>query len=183
MKKLVVGAVLACAGCFARPTELASWGSETRSTSFYTENGLFHLRCAEQRRNDREYLVILVAGGEFMRASGVPQGMGHLHGSGRIRCADGRDIDWASDTRDGARGKVVIGEQTLRLEDGGLVLVDVRGGKVVIDQLAVELSQFDSDAAPEPQAFNAGITYEQLKAIGETEPRMAAFIKACEARK
>ncbi|CAN0310230.1 unnamed protein product, partial [Phaeothamnion confervicola] len=69
--------------------------------------------------------------------------MAHVHGSGRIRTADGRDIDWACDTRDGATGKLVIGEQTFRLEDGGLILVDVRGGKVAIDQLAVELNPFD----------------------------------------
>ena len=183
MKKLVVGAVLACAGCFGRPTELATWGSETRSTSFHTENGLFHLRCAEQRRNDREYLVILVAGGEFVRASGVPQGLGHLHGFGRIRCADGRDIDWACDTRDGATGKLVLSEQTFRIEDGGLILVDVRGGKLVVEQLSVEMAQFDPDTTPDASLYNAGITYQQLQTIAEKDPRMVEFIKACEARR
>ncbi len=183
MKKLVVGAVLACAGCLGRSADVGTWGGMTWSANFHTENGLFRLRYVENRRNDHEYLVIMLAGGEPARSSDIPQEIGHLHGFGRIRCADGRDIEWACNTRDGQTGKVVIGEQTLRLEDGGLILVDVRGGKVVIEQLAVDMRQFDPDAAPDAQQFNVGVTYQQLKVIAETEPRMAEFIKACESRK
>ena len=40
-------------------------------------------------------------------------------------------------------GVITFGSQKFRLEDGGLMLVDLRGGKFHVEQAVVDMSHFE----------------------------------------
>jgi hypothetical protein len=92
------------------------------SSSHSTDLGTVHRGLAVLTRNGQPYLVLLSAGGELVQVSGGPPG------SGTVRLPDGRDVRWTCETRDGARGTVVIGGQSFKLENGPVYLVDLRSG-------------------------------------------------------
>jgi YD repeat-containing protein len=159
MNKFVAAALLACSGCHT--FETASWGGGGGSCSRTTDAGTVHNGIAHLAKDGRPYLVLITAGGGSGRVSGGPPG------SGSVTAADGRQVEWSCDTRDGVTGKVVIAGQKFRLEDGGVFFLDVRGGGVVIEQAAADMALLEG-----------GFVEERLKAL--PDPRIAGFLQASE---
>jgi hypothetical protein len=69
----------------------------------------------------------------------------------------------------------VIGGRAFRLEDGGVVLLDLRGGKLAVEQAAVDIGQFGSGFEQRTVTVE-----EMLKSIAAMDTRIARFLQACE---
>ncbi len=164
MHKLVAAAVLTCAGCAVLSSE--GWGGAAGGSSYTTDSGTVHRGVACLTREGKPYLVILTADGEPTHVSGGPPG------SGSIKAADGRDVEWSCSTRDGVTGKLVIGGSPFRLEDGEVVLVNLHAGRIVVEQVSVDMSQLEG-------AF----VEDRLKALATTDTRIARFLQVCESPK
>lgn len=157
MKALGPVVLFAALGCASLCSE--GWGGGGGSSSHTTDYGTVHRGLAELTRNGQPYLVMLTAGGQVTHVSGGPPGSGTIH------TPDGRDLKWTCDTREGVWGTVVIDGQPFRLETGQVFLVDLRGGKTVVEQLSVT-----------PEFLEAGADEERLK----TDGRIARFFERTE---
>jgi hypothetical protein len=118
---------------------------------------------ANLTRDGKPYLVLMTAGCEPKSVTGGPWA------GGLIRGLDGREVKWTCDTWDGVSGRVIIGGQKLKLEQGGVVFIDMRDEQMVIEQVAVDMQQ-----------FTGGTVEERLKVIAATDERVARFLTACD---
>jgi hypothetical protein len=151
-----------------------SWGFSGGCRTHSTDSTL-NCGIAELTHNKQPYLVLITGGGEsslsgwtWTQASGqIKQATGHIK-------ADGREVAWSCDTKAGETGNLVIGGRTFRLEDGRVVLVDLRGGKLGVVQSAVDMGQFGGD---EQRIVSVE---EQLKSLAATDTRIAQFLRVCE---
>ena len=126
MNRLLVAMVMAYSGCAGLPSESGTWNGSGGGSSFTTTYGDVHRGLAQLSRDTHLYFVLLTAGGEPTQVSS-----GRI-ASGRIKGADGREYSWVCDTRDGVSGELTVAGQKLRLENGGIVLVDMRRNKVIV---------------------------------------------------
>ncbi len=112
------------------------------------------------------FLVLVADGsaGGAMTASANTRGMLHA--------ADGREVPWSCATRDGASGTVTVAGQQFDLGQGAVFLVSLKGNQTKVEQLAVDLSRLQGDPVE-----------EKLDAVGESEPRVKAFLKECRGEK
>jgi hypothetical protein len=164
MNKLsVIAMLLAAVGCRGLMFESGSWGGAAGSSSYTTDHGTVHRGLSNLTRDGKPYLVLQTAGGEPTDARGGPPG------SGTLKAADVREIEWICSTHDGVTGKLVIGGEQFRLENGAVILVDLRGGRMVVEQAFVDM-----------RLFEGGSVEERLKAIAGTNTRVAGFLKASE---
>jgi hypothetical protein len=163
MKTLAAAAVLvACAGCST--VAPASWaGGAGGGTRTSTDHGPVSRGTANLTRNGKPYLVLLTAGCEPTSVTGGPWG------GGLIKALDGREVKWSCDTWDGVTGRLIIGGEKFRLDHGAVVFIDMRDGKVVTEQVAVDMQQFDG-----------GPVEERLKVIATTNEQIARFLAACD---
>jgi hypothetical protein len=157
MRALGPVVLIAALGCFSLRPE--GWGGTGGSSSYTTNQGTVHRGLAALTRNGQPYLVMLTAGGQVTQVLGGPPGSGTIH------TPDDRTLKWTCDTRDGVLGKVAIDGQPFRLENGPVFLVDLRGGKMVVEQLAVT-----------PEFLREDVTEQQLK----TDDRIARFFARTE---
>lgn len=82
-------------------------------------------------------------------------------------CEGFRTVEWFPVTRDGMTGKIVIGGEKLRLEDGGVFRVDTRNG-VTVEQTAVDMRLLEGDVG------------KRLKTMAATDGRRFLHGKACD---
>ncbi len=166
MKTLVAAVVLAASvGCTGLMTD-SGWGAGGGSGSYTTDHGTVSRGLAVLTRENRPYLVLLSAGG---CATGV---RGGRSASGTIQAPNNRTVEWSCNTRDGVNGKLVIDGKEFRLEDGGVVLVDLRRGGTVVEQAAIDM-----------KLFEGAMVEEELEAIAASDERVARFLKACDSPK
>ena len=162
-KLLVMAMLLAAVGCYSLMSESGSWGGGGGGSSYSTDRGTVQRGLATLTHDDHTYLVVITSGGAPTHVSGGPPG------SGTIQGADGRALEWTCNTRDGVTGKLVIGSEKLRLEDGGVILVDMKDGRTVVEQASVDM-----------RLFEGGSLEDRLKVIAATDTRVAGFLKAAE---
>jgi hypothetical protein len=91
---------------------------------------------------------------------------------GVLSAVDGRKIAWSCPTRDGTSGTVTIADQEFDLAKGAVFLVTLKAKQTKVEQVAVDTSQ-----------LQGGKTEEKLTAVGETEPRIKAFLEECRGEK
>jgi hypothetical protein len=163
VNRLLVAVVTLFSGCVGLAPETGSWSGSGAGSSFSTDLGTVHRGIANLSQDNKPYLILLTAGGEPTKVNGGRTG------SGQIKAVDGSEIIWTCDTRDGVTGALVIGGRRYRLEDGGIVLVDMRGKKLVVEQAIVDMSQLQVD--------NLEI---RLKSLAESDKRIARFLQACD---
>jgi hypothetical protein len=96
---------------------------------------------------------------------------------GQLRAHDGREIAWSCSTRDGTNGTVTVDGQGFDLSKGALFLVATSDQKTKVEQVAVDLSNLQGNSTPD-YPFQ-----EKLQALGEAQPRIAAFFKESPTRK
>ena len=155
----LVAMVLACAGCAGLTSVPDSFrGSCSSSNNQMVSQGIVQLNWG-----DRLFLIMLTAGGGPSQVTA-----GTTSGAGTIKRADGLELSWTCDTHDGVTGTVTFGSQKFRLEDGGLMLVDLRGGKFHVEQAVVDMSHFEG-----------GNVNERLKSEAVTDERIARFLQTC----
>ncbi len=163
MNRLIKAAVVLYSGCVGLTPESGSWSGSGAGSSFSTDYGTVHRGLAQLSVDDKPYLILLTAGGEPTKVTG-----GHM-GSGQIKRADGSEITWTCETRDGVTGEFVIAGKRYRLEDGRIVLVDMRGKRIVVEQAIVDMSRLQADNLE-----------ERLKSMASSEKRLARFFQVCE---
>ncbi|HEV3386841.1 MAG TPA: hypothetical protein VG097_18635 [Gemmata sp.] len=163
MNRLLVAVVLLYPGCLSPAPETGSWVGSGAASSFSTDLGTVHRGIANLSLDNKPYLILLTAGGEPTKVNGGRTG------SGQIKAVDGSEIMWTCDTRDGVTGEVVIGGRRYRLENGGIILVDMRGKKLAVEQAIVDMSRLQVD--------NLEV---RLKSLAETDKRIARFLQACD---
>lgn len=122
-------------------------------------------------RNDRVFLVLAANG-----CSGSGAGGGSLGFRGQFRALDGRGIDWSCRTRDGVHGSVKVDGQRFDLSKGGLLLVSTDDRKTRVDQVAVDLTRLQVS-----RTLQGPSVAERLQALGDTEPRIAEFLRSSQA--
>jgi hypothetical protein len=163
MSKLALTAcVFACAGCALLKSD-EGWGGGGGSGSYTTDGGTVSRGLAVLNRDNRPYLVVLSAGSA---TKSVKAGRA---ASGTIQAPDSRTVEWTCVTKDGVTGTVTVGDRKLRLENGGLILVDLRGGQTVVEQAAVNVGRLEGAAVE-----------DRLKVMAATDERVARFLNACE---
>jgi hypothetical protein len=96
---------------------------------------------------------------------------------GQLRAHDKREIAWSCSTTDGTNGTVTVDGQRFDLSKGALFLVSTSDPTIKVEQIAVDLSKLQD---------NSTLDYpfqEKLQALGEAQPRIAAFFKESQTRK
>ena len=78
-------------------------------------------------------------------------------------------VEWECDTPDGRAGRVTIGTERFELQKGPVFLVNLRDGKTVVEQLAIDFDQ-----------LQGGVIEQRLKVVAQSKRRLAAFLKFCE---
>ncbi|HEX4609511.1 MAG TPA: hypothetical protein VH092_15035 [Urbifossiella sp.] len=168
MRVVVPGVAAACLllwGCTSLKYESGGWGGGCASHSSDTTTGRIDYGVTHLTLNGRVYLVLVSAGGAGSCHAGPPA-------SGTLRTPDGRALEWTCDTRDGRAGRVTIGAERFELDKGAVFLVNLRDGKNVVEQVAVEGAQ-----------LQGGNPEDRLKAAANSNERLAAFLKLCETPK
>jgi hypothetical protein len=163
VNRLLVTVVLLYSGCAGLAPETGSWSGGGAGSSFSTDLGTVHRGIANLSLDNKPYLILLTAGGEPTAVNGGRTG------SGLIKAVDGSEITWTCETRDGVTGEVVIGGRRYRLENGGIVLIDMRGKRFAVEQAIVDMSQLQAD--------NLEV---RLKSLAESDRRIARFLQACD---
>ena len=160
------------AGCLSLDLDLdlpatGTWGGGSMGFGGATQKGGTSYGIVHLTHNDRVYFVMLIEGANGGR---VLSGTG---ASGEFRKATGT-ATWAVRTRTGRTGQAVIDGQVFQLESGAVFLVSARGPEIGITQVRADLD-----------AFNAGnwSVDDRLRRLGETDERVAAFLKQCETPK
>ena len=161
MQKLAA-VLLACAGCATLPKP-ESWGGGGGSCSQITDKGTANFGIGHATRDGRPYLVVIPAGGGCGQISGGPPA------SGNVRAADGRVVQWECTTKDGVKGRVKINGEVFRLEDGGVFFIDLRDGRTVVEQAAVDMA-----------LLAGGFVEQQLKVLAASDERIARFLRESE---
>jgi hypothetical protein len=161
---VVIAASLALAGCVnLRP---GSWGGGSAGHGSDTTTGRINYGVAHLTLNDRVYFVLVSEGASGSSCSSGPPA------SGTLRATDGREVEWACDTRDGRTGHVTVGTERFELSEGRVFLVNLRNGRTVVEQITVE------DAL-----LQGGFIEDRLKVAAGSNERLAAFLKLCETPK
>jgi hypothetical protein len=147
--------------------------SGASQTGTVIKDGVVYPRVFENSTcDDRVYLVIAWTGG-----SGSGAGSNQTYANGKATGTvtfhpDNRQITWSCTTSDGARGAVVIDGQNFDLAKGAVFLVTLKDQKTTVDQVAVDMAKLQGSPVE-----------QKLQAIGETEPRITAFLKASRGEK
>jgi hypothetical protein len=162
----IVAASLTLAGCAGLKCKSGSWGGGCSSHFSDGKAGRTDWGVSYLTLDGRVYFVLVSAGGSGGRCGGGPPG------SGTLQATDGRAVAWACDTPDGRTGRVTIGAERFELEKGPVFLVNVRDGKTVVEQVAVEARQ-----------LQGGVIEDRLKVVTQSNERLAAFLKVCETPK
>ena len=163
---VVIAASIVLAGCVNLRYAPGSWGGGSAGHGSDTTSGRIDYGVAHLTLNDRVYFVLVSegAGGSSCR-SGPPA-------SGTLRTVDGREVEWACDTRDGRTGRVTVGAERFELAEGSVFLVNLRNGRAVVEQIAVEDAQ-----------LQGGFIEHRLEAVAGSNERLGAFLKLCETPK
>jgi hypothetical protein len=161
MKTLAAATILvACAGC-ATPGP-ASWGGSAGGATHTTNDGSGSRGVTNLTRDGKPYLVLLTAGCEPKSVANGPCA------GGIIKALDGRELKWTCDTWDGVSGRLIIGGEKFRLDQGAVVFIDMRNEKMVIEQAQVNL------------LVKGNTLEDRLKWIALTDDRIARFLAACD---
>jgi hypothetical protein len=160
---VLVGCVLI--GCISLKYMPKNWGGRGSANSGLRKTGRTNYGIACLSVNDRVYFTLVSEGGNSLGNSGPPA-------SGTLRAADGRTVEWTCNTADRQTGHVTIGTERFELEKGGVFLVNLRGGKTVVEQVAVEVGQLQG----------RGIE-DRLQAVSQSNERLAEFLKLCKTPK
>ena len=91
---------------------------------------------------------------------------------GVLSAADRRQIAWSCPTKDGTSGTVTLANQEYDLAKGAIFLISLKANQTKVEQVAVDMSK-----------LQGGKAEEKLGAVGETEPRLKAFLKECRGEK
>jgi hypothetical protein len=158
MYRLVAATVLACAGCASVSDSWCGSFNSSTSDNKNVSQGLVQLNF-----ENRLFLIVMTAGGQPTQLTG-----GANTGAGKIKRIDGLELSWTCDTRDGVTGVITFGSQKFKLEDGGVILVDLRGGKFRVEQAIADMSHFEG-----------GNIDERLKSEAITDERIARFLQVC----
>jgi hypothetical protein len=143
-----------------------SWGGGSEGDHGSKEGVRFDYDIISLTCDGRVFLVLAVDGGS---------GGGTIISEktqGTFYAVDGRTIPWSCTTRDGAAGTVTIAGQEFELGKGAVFLISLKAGQTKVEQLAVDMSK-----------LQGGKMEEKLNAVGETAPRIKAFLKECRGEK
>ena len=162
MNRLVVATVFACAGC----AHLSPDSPAGSSHSPPPDNWIVNQGVVQLNFENRLFAVLMTAGGQPTALTG-----GNNTASGKIKRVDGAELLWTCDTADGVTGVITFGSQKFRLEDGGVILVDLRGGKFRVEQAVADMSHFEG-----------GDINDRLKSEAITDERLARFLQTCNSR-
>jgi hypothetical protein len=143
-----------------------SWGGGTEAESGFREGVTFDYRVTSLTCDGRVFLVLTANGSSGGSMISSPSAHGVLS------AADGRKIEWSCPTRDGTSGTLTIAGQEFDLAKGAVFLVSLKANQTKVEQLAVDMSN-----------LQGGKMEERLNAVGETEPRIKAFLKECRGEK
>lgn len=163
---VVIAASIVMVGCVNLRCEPGSWGGGSAGHGSDTPTGRINYGVAHLTLNDRVYFVLVSEGASGASCRSGPPA------SGTLRPADGREVEWACDTRDGRTGRVTVGGERFELVNGSVFLVNLRSGRTVVEQVAVEDAQ-----------LQGGFVEDRLKAAAGSNERLAAFLKLCETPK
>jgi hypothetical protein len=162
---LVAVALAACflpAGCSGGH----SWGGGSEGDHGSKEGVTFDYDITSLTCDGRVFLVLAVDGCSGGSMISSPQAHGVLS------ALDGRKIAWSCPTRDGTSGTVTIAGQEFELAKGAFFVISLKAKQTKVEQIAVDMSK-----------LQGGQMEEKLNAVGETEPRIKAFLKACRGEK
>lgn len=168
MRTVVVltAACLPVLGCAFLKSASGQWGGGSAVHSGGTQEGRTEYGVVHLTRNSRVYLVMISEGGSGPSSSGS-------WARGTFKAPDGREVAWGCETSDGRSGRVTIGSESFDLAQGAVFLVNLRDGKTAVEQLTVDIEQFQPN----------GQIMDQLKVVAQSNERLAAFIKLCETPK
>jgi hypothetical protein len=143
-----------------------SWGGGTVSQGGFKEGVAYNYSITSLTHDGRVFFVLAADGttGGSMTASENTRGTLHA--------ADGREVSWSCATPDGTGGTVTVAGQQFDLAKGAVFLVSLKGNQTKVEQLAVDMSR-----------LQGGKVEEELDAVGESEPRVKAFLKECRGEK
>ena len=157
MMALTFPAVLVSNGC--NPSH--KWGSTAKSESTNKDGVTHHFLLESCTCDDRVYCVII--GNGFTGSAG-----GGLEGAwkGKLITHDGRQLDYSRTTKDGTSGSLTVENETFDFAKGGVFIISAKDKKTKVEQISIDMKKLDG-----------GPIEAKLKAVGETEPRIGAFLK------
>jgi hypothetical protein len=139
-----------------------SWGGGTEANGGFKEGVTFDYSIASLTCDGRVFLILAANG--YSGGSMISSPSAH----GVLRATDGRQIAWSCPTRDGTSGTLTIAGQEFDLAKGAVFLVSLKANQTKVEQVAADMSQ-----------LQGGKVEEKLNMVGEAEPRIKAFLKAC----
>jgi hypothetical protein len=165
MKKTFVSVLIAASlmtGCAAVSDIFARWEVTTTSYIGATDHGDRYTQLTSAKYKGQLFLIMMVKDTNDSFSSSQGSRI-----SGQFYSPQGVEIlRWTCDSPDGKTGSVSVGAETFDLAKGGLFLVDPGQGKIVTQQLLVDMAQLPSNNMS-----------ENLRAIEPNHPQLAAFLK------
>ncbi len=147
------------------------WGGGSEASSGIRNGREFAYQIVTLTCDGRPFLVLVADG-----CSG-----GSVHSSPRangvLSAVDGRKVAWSGTTTDGTSGTVTIAGQQFDLAKGAVFLIQLKDKRAKVEQIAVDTAKLQGDKIVE------GKMRERLIAVGDSEPRIKAFLKQCRGEK
>ena len=162
MVTVILAACLLPSGC----SDNHSWGGGSEGDHGLKDGATFDYDITSLTCDGRAFLVLAVDGSSGGSRISSPS----AHGV--VSAVDGRTIAWSCPTRDGTSGTATIAGQQYDLSKGAVFLISLNAKQAKVEQVAVDMSK-----------LQGGKMEEKLRAVGETQPRIIAFLKECRGEK